>query len=371
MILNNETPFWRNDGDKIGIINSELLSFLADNGYVRIQLEPTNYLLVRMKNNRIRLTSEEEMIAFVGNYLLENKENKVYEAFVKGVGQYISSKKLSFLPIKELPNDRDQTDTGIFYFQDCYCVVSKEGIEIKDYKDLPYVIWEDRLIKHDFKLKVKEDKGQFEQFCFRLSKDDNGRFLTLKTILGYLLHRNKTRDEARAIIFYDENMILNDKANGGTGKTLLCNALSKVRELEVFDGKAIKAESWFKNQRIKLTTDLITYDDLNKSSSLELFFSMITSGLEIEKKRKDAFFIKHEDAPKIIITSNYPVKGPGGSSDIRRRFEFEIANYFNNDLTPEKEFGSRAMAKFLPISDGMSSRIFKKWFSSIPSFKPF
>lgn len=68
---------------------------------------------------------------------------------------------------------------------------------------------------------------------------------------------------------------------------------------------------------------------------------MITSGIEVEKKQKQSFLIKHEDSPKILITANYPVKGPGGSSDERRRYEFELTNYFNHHYTPEMEFKKR------------------------------
>ena len=336
-----ENPFWENEEGKLKISNSELLNFLGANGFVRLKLSPTNYLLVKKKDNRIRLSSEEEMIAFVGDYLISKKEEKVYEAFVKSVGQYISTKKLSFLPEHELPDDRDFKDTGIFYFENCYCLVTKEGIEMKDYNTLSYVIWENRIIDFSYGISETSNIGQFEQFCINITKNDNSRFLTLKTILGYLLHRNKSRGEAKAIILYDENMLLDNKTNGGTGKTLLSDALSQVRDLELFDGKSIKAESWFKNQRINLTTDVIVYDDLHKSTSLEMFYSMITTGVEVEKKRKDAFYIKFEESPKIVITSNYPVQGPGGSSDERRRFEFEVANYYNTEFTPEVEFGNR------------------------------
>tara|TARA_R110001592_G_C13188743_1_gene752048 strand:+ start:2248 stop:3627 length:1380 start_codon:yes stop_codon:yes gene_type:complete len=340
--MNNvENPFWGNEEGKLKISNSELLNFLGSNGFVRLKLSPTNYLLVKKKDNRIRLSSEEEMIAFVGDYLISKKEEKVYEVFVKSVGQYISIKKLSFLPEHKLPEDRDSKDTGVFYFENCYCLVSKEGIEVKDYNTLPYVIWENRIINCCYGRSESSNIGQFEQFCKNITKNDDSRFLTLKTILGYLLHRNKSRGEAKAIILYDENMLLDNKTNGGTGKTLLSDALSQVRDLELFDGKSIKAESWFKNQRINLTTDVITYDDLNKYTSLEMFYSMITTGVEVEKKRKDAFYIKFEESPKIVITSNYPIKGPGGSSDERRRFEFEVANYYNADFTPEVEFGNR------------------------------
>jgi len=339
-MINEETPFWGNEGGSLKISNARLLRFIALNGFMRLKLSPTNYLLVKKKNNRIRISSEEEMIAFVGDYLKRKNEEAVYEIFVKGVGQYVSNKKLSFLPVGELPDDRDAKSSGVFYFQNCYCIVTDNEIVVKDYDDLPYVIWENRIINHEYN-NIDDVVGQFEQFCKNITNKDDSRFLSLKTILGYLLHRNKTREEAKAIILYDENMLLNDKTNGGTGKTLLSVALSKVRDLELFDGKSIKAESWFKNQRINLTTDLITYDDLNKFTSLELFYSMISTGVEVEKKRKDAFYIKHEESPKIIITSNYLVKGPGGSSDLRRRFEFEIANYYNEDFTPELDFGNR------------------------------
>jgi len=341
MIEVEEAPFWRYETGKLQIINSDLLKFLASKGFARLKLSPTNYILVKKKNNRIRLSSDEEMMSYVGFYLKSKKQMKVYEAFVKGVGQYITNKKLSFLPIDELPDDRDTKNTGIFYFKNGYCIISKTGIEVKDYSELPYVIWENRIINCNYIKTNKEEIGQFEQFCKNITKNDASRFLTLKTILGYLLHRNKSRGEAKAIILYDENMLLDNKTNGGTGKTLLSDALSQVRDLELFDGKSIKAESWFKNQRINLTTDIVTYDDLNKTTSLEMFYSMITTGVEVEKKRKDAFYIRFEESPKIVITSNYPVKGPGGSSDERRRFEFEVANYYDHEFTPEDEFGNR------------------------------
>jgi hypothetical protein len=136
-------------------------------------------------------------------------------------------------------------------------------------------------------------------------------------------------------------MGLNNQAHGGTGKTLLGNALSKCRQTVDFNGKEIKTGSWFKNQRIDITSDVLIYDDLNKSISLENFFPMITSGIEVEKKRQQAIFIEHSKSPKILISSNYVVKGPGGSSDERRRYEFEVANHYNQRFTPEMEFGNR------------------------------
>jgi hypothetical protein len=83
------------------------------------------------------------------------------------------------------------------------------------------------------------------------------------------------------------------------------------------------------------------YDDLKHKYSFENFFPMITSGLEVERKREKAFYIEFEKSPKLLITSNYYVTGPGGSSDERRRHEFELSNYYDQNFTPEVEFGNR------------------------------
>ncbi|RLJ97926.1 DUF5906 domain-containing protein [Tenacibaculum discolor] len=341
-----EFRFWKNEEGKVSISNAKLLKFLEVNGFMRIRLSTTNFMLVRKLDNKIRQTSESEIIGFVNAYLIKHRLYNVQEQLVKGIGNYISSKKLCFLPTEDLPNDRDSRDKGIMYFKNCYCEITKDEINIKNYSELPYVIWENRLVDFEYAKPYKTTAGQFEQFCMNITGKDEARFEVLKTILGYLVHRSKERGETKAVILYDQNMMLNDRTHGGTGKTLLTDAISMIRELEKFDGKSIKSDSWFKNQRINITTDVVVYDDLNKNVSLEMFYSMLTTGVEIEKKRKDAFYIPFELSPKIVITSNYPVKGPGGSSDKRRRYEFELANYYNEKFTPEVDFKNRFFDKY-------------------------
>ena len=131
------------------------------------------------------------------------------------------------------------------------------------------------------------------------------------------------------------------EANGRTGKTLLSKAISEIREVVTFDGKDLKTGNWFKNQRMTIRTDIMNYDDLLKTFSLEQCYPLLTTGVTIEKKRKDSIFIPVEYSPKVILTSNYYINGPIGPSDRARRHEFEIANYYNERFTPEDEFGNR------------------------------
>jgi hypothetical protein len=67
--------------------------------------------------------------------------------------------------------------------------------------------------------------------------------------------------------------------------------------------------------------------------------------MTIEKKGQDAYQIPFKESPKISITTNYTINGSGASHE-RRIFEVEIANYFNDNLTPEMEFGHLFFAEW-------------------------
>ena len=66
---------------------------------------------------------------------------------------------------------------------------------------------------------------------------------------------------------------------------------------------------------------------------------MTTSGITVNQKYKPEYYIEPENAPKILINSNYIVKGPGGNADIRRRSEFEVAAHYNLRHQPVDDFG--------------------------------
>ncbi|MGO3812667.1 hypothetical protein [Mesonia sp.] len=347
MIENKKQKFWAEENGKIKIQQSKLIKFLEQQGFAKVKLNEESYIKVRINDNRVRKTSIEEMADTVRYYLLEEKNNDaVYEVFSRGFGSYLNDSKLKLIKKVDLINDRDERDSARFFFKNVFCEITKDNVEVKPYTELEFPIWENRVLNYDFNIPKDKEKGQFEIFCKHLAKEDESRLEALRSFIGYLTHRNRDRGEDKAVILYDENMGLDDQAHGGTGKTLLGEAIKQCKEVVQFDGKDIKTGSWFKNQRIELTTDLLVYDDLNKTASLEMFFSTITTGVEVEKKHKSSFYLDKEKVPKVMITSNYIVSGPGGNSDERRRYEFEVANYFDADHTPEDEFGNRFFDKY-------------------------
>ncbi len=65
---------------------------------------------------------------------------------------------------------------------------------------------------------------------------------------------------------------------------------------------------------------------------------MVTEGLTLEKKNKDAIKIPFSKSPKISITTNYAIKG-AGNSFARRKWELEFHQYYSKSFTPLDEFG--------------------------------
>jgi hypothetical protein len=67
-------------------------------------------------------------------------------------------------------------------------------------------------------------------------------------------------------------------------------------------------------------------------------FSVVTEGLTLEKKNKDAIKIPFSKSPKIAITTNYAIRG-SGNSFARRKWELELHQYYSKTFTPLDEFG--------------------------------
>jgi hypothetical protein len=133
-------------------------------------------------------------------------------------------------------------------------------------------------------------------------------------------------------------MLSDDIPNGGSGKGLIHKAIGHIKNIVIEDGKKFDSKSQFAYQKVNKDTQIFLMDDVPKSFNFESLFSIITEGMTVEKKGKDSYQIPFIESPKISITTNYTIKGDGASY-YRRVFEVEIANHFNDNHTPEDEFG--------------------------------
>lgn len=340
MKIEESLLFWKTEENgKITIIQSKLTDFLVESGFGKAKDSGGNLILLKEKGNVVTEVDDTVIIDFVKTYLRKIEQEEVLEVFSKGVSSYINTTKLKLLETIELLNDKDEKETSRFFFKNICCQVGDNKIKGMSYEDLDKKVWDKRMLEQEFNAFIVEPNSQFERFCFNLAGQDLERFLVLRTIIGYLLHRYQDPANARAVILVDEKISFDGTANGGTGKTLLLKGVEMCRKVIVMDGKHDKKNSWFKNQRIEYTTDIVFYDDVTKEFSLEQLYSMITTGIVVEKKYKGEIYIKPKDAPKICISSNYIVNGTGGNTDTRRRCDYEVANHYSGKNTPFDEFG--------------------------------
>ena len=329
--------FWdRNDRGVIKVIHIQFKQFLEDNGFYKYCPEGgKNYIFVKVTNNLIDHTSEKEIKDFVLTHLLELDDIGVYNYFADNT-RFFKEEFLSLLSTIEIYFIADNKNASYLYYKNCAVKISKEGVTTLDYLDLGGYVWKDHVIDRNFNICDVTERCDFKKFVSNINGSDEARVKSMESTLGFLMHGYKNLSFCPAIILNDE--VISDNPEGGTGKGLLMNALSKMKKLVVIDGKSFAFERSFAYQLVSADTQILCFDDVRKHFDFERLFSVVTEGLTLEKKNKDAIKIPFSRSPKIAITTNYAIKG-AGNSFARRKWELELHQYYTKEFTPLDEFG--------------------------------
>ena len=329
--------FWnKNDKGVVKIIHILFKHFLEDSGFYKYCPEGSkNYVFVKVTNNLIDHTSEKEIKDYVLNHLLDLDDITVYNYFADQT-RFFKEEFLSLLSTIDIYFIEDTKDAAYLYFRNCAVKVTKNEVIPIDYLDLGGYVWKDHVIDRNFNICDVTGQGDFYTFISNICHKDSGRIASMESTIGFLLHAHKNQSYCPAVIFNDE--VISDNPEGGTGKGLIMNALSKMKKLVVIDGKAFAFERSFAYQLVSADTQILCFDDVKKYFEFERLFSVVTEGLTLEKKNKDAIKIPFSKSPKIAITTNYAIKG-AGNSFARRKWELELHQHYNKNHTPYDEFG--------------------------------
>lgn len=328
--------FWEvSDKGQIKLVHFKFKQFLENNGYYKYSPEGTkNYVFVKVTNNLIDNTSEEEIKDFVLEYLEKIGDMSVYNFFADKT-RFFKEDFLTMLSHVDVYFVSDEKDTSYLYYRNCAVKATCKDITIVDYLDLGGYVWKDQVIDRDFSF-VEVTDCDFKRFVSNIAGDDSERIRSVESTIGYLLHGFKNVGYCPAVIINDE--VISDNPEGGTGKGLFVNAISKMKKMVIIDGKQFSFEKSFAYQLVSADTQILTFDDVKKHFDFERLFSIVTEGITLEKKNKDAIKIPFSRSPKIVITTNYAIKGKGNSFE-RRKWELEFKKYYSKDFTPEDDFG--------------------------------
>jgi len=331
-----ETQFWtKTDKGVIKIVHILFKQFLEDNGFYKYCPEGgKNYVFVKVTNNLIDHTDEKEIKDFILNHLIELDDITVYNYFADNT-RFFKEEFLTLLSTIDIYFIEDNKDTSYLYYRNCAVKITKNEITTIDYIDLGGYVWKDHVINRNFTICSVGDCS-YQKFIHNICNKEIDRVRSMESTIGFLMHGYKNLSFCPAVILNDE--VISDNPEGGTGKGIFMNALSQMKKVVTIDGKSFTFERSFAYQLVSADTQILVFDDVRKHFDFERLFSVVTEGLTLEKKNKDAIKIPFEKSPKISITTNYAIKG-SGNSFARRKWELELFQHYNKNFTPLDEFG--------------------------------
>lgn len=338
--LNNDKKFiqfWyietdKKGNEKIHILPIEYKKYLELNGYSKYYPNGSqNAVFVKITNYIVCETSVQKIKDFVLNDVLNRGFYNVYSYLTKYAMLFTES-FLTMLETIELIMLKDTKQKTYLTYENGVLEVTENDVKLRDYYDFQAYVWHDNIIGREFHVN-NDISNDYQTFINNISKS---KPKPIECTIGYLLCNYKDKMNNKAIILNDE--VISDNPEGGTGKGLLVQGLKQVRKVSILDGKSFDDRKSFPYQTVSQDTNILVFDDVQKSFNFESKFSLVTEGITLERKNKDAIKLTVEDSPKLCISTNYAIKGEGNSHN-RRRHEIELAQYYNGDLTPFDEFG--------------------------------
>lgn len=328
-----DSLFWSiTDKGKVEVNSLRYKVFLEKNGYKKYFPHDAQVpTIVYVWENRVVETSVEKIKDFVLNYLLQKQEIEAWIYCSKNNNMF-SEQYLLMLETVEFLMLKDTKECSYIAYNNGILEVTKNHTKLVKYIDVKGYIWQKQIIDRNYTI-LDEFNNEYQQFVSNISDKVP---LPLESVIGYLLSSYKNKTNNKAVILNDE--VISDNPEGGTGKGLFVQGICKIRNVSILDGKTFDDKKSFAYQTLSAETQVLVFDDVVKNFNFEHKFSLVTEGMTLERKNKDAIKLSVEDSPKMVISTNYAIKGEGNSHD-RRRWEVEIAQYYGKHLNPIDEFG--------------------------------
>lgn len=333
---------------KIELNRKNFIEWLHQNGFYRYKIATNYYTYIHIYDNVVEEINISDIRYFVLDWINKMEDQPfdgidkhiLYEFMAKGIKTFFSKELFDLLQCEDLQINTDKSEISYFYYLNGAVQITKNGVELINYCDLSGKVWKDQIIQRHIVIENDIHNNSYSKFIEQITDSPDNAY-SLMSIIGYLLHRYKDKKISKAIVINDKQV--SDHPEGGSGKGLIMEGIKQIRNVVTLDGKSFSPDKSFAFQRVELDTEILFIDDATKRFDFENLFSLITEGVTVEKKNKGEFFISFEKSPKLVIATNYYLRGEGASND-RRKVDIEINNYFNAKYTPFDEFGHTLFA---------------------------
>lgn len=174
-------------------------------------------------------------------------------------------------------------------------------------------------------------------------------FVSKLGAIGYVLSRYRTGMMQQMAVFTDYSVVDEGKSCGGTGKSLIYDFLSLVRNVHLILGRSLKKkENMAKNfQEFRDTVHSLCFiDDLRADIAGDEFYN-VTENITVKTLYNNEMTIPKERTPKIFVTTNKMSFDLSEDSTARRIFLGMMSGYYHPAnysgtiplLTPGIKFG--------------------------------
>jgi hypothetical protein len=278
---------------------------------------------------------EDLPFAFDGTYrdrVEEQVQAQHRMLFDEGTSEFLPTLTGEFL--------RDTAKQAYLFYRNGVVVASAYGPELRPYAELPGLVWQQQLIDRNFtQLEQAEiETGEFFRFLLNLADQKPERLRALLLFLGYYLHGYKDPSNPKVGVLLDEGMGPDGQANGGTGKSLLFEALKQLVPVVAIDGRGFDPRNNKELQEITDATRVVFFDDWAPSLPFERLYVFATGTLVVDRHYVGKQSYPYAISPKFGITTNGVLTALGGSDD-RRRYEVEVSAHYGPHRQPRDEFG--------------------------------
>jgi hypothetical protein len=335
-MVDNEEFWSKNEKGSYSLNNFRFKEFLESNDFFKHSPnEASTFNFVQKDGIFLKIVYEKDIKDFVLEWVEDNQCGEGVFNLMTGNLKFFKREYLSLLKSKSIKTLKDDKNECYLFYKNCIVKVTDKKKEILSYSDCDLAIWRDQVIDRDYQ-PTDHHPSEYRSFIWKISGEDENKYKAFQTVIGYLLHSYKSNNNNKAIIFNDE--IISDNPNGRSGKGLFWNALKQIKKVQSLDGKTFDFNKTFPYQSVSTDCQILVFDDVKKNFNFENLFSVITEGITIEYKGKDSIKLDVTESPKIIITTNYTIKGDSASFNARK-YEVEMSNYFSDKYTPVMEFG--------------------------------
>ena len=390
--------FWETKFTKEGIrneINTEYVyHFLRLNGFGTMENKnsKTGQMFILNQNNIVKEVKAKHVRGFLRDFL----ETKYIDIEIRNlVNNTTRLSESSFDNLKDQKVDFSDFDRNRQFFFFLNKTVEITANEIKSYnsKDMDRYVWEDELIKHDFKrtsesFTITHSDGEYDivvnhnnsnYFSFlinasrvhwqkeyeerisefpegideyikankfnicgpllsEIEKDEQKQHLINKIFtIGYLLHRYKDPHRAWCVFAMDNMVGEIGDSNGRSGKSFCYKALRNFMKSVTLSGRNPKlTENPHIYDRITEYTDFVIVDDSHEYLDFNFFFDVVTGDMPVNPKNNQSYEIPFEKAPKFCITSNYTLRKIDPSTE--GRILYSVFSDYYHQRTDENKY---------------------------------